>query len=72
MKNVFAGLMMLGLIDQVDGAFIIAKISDESGQTTEIPILASLLPCEAKEGEFFHFVYSPDVTEIRCGEPDPG
>lgn len=71
MKNILTGLLMLGVIDQVDGAIIVAEVSDSSGKTSQVSIPLSLLPCKPKEGELFHFVYSSGVTEIRCGEPEP-
>ena len=71
MKNVLVGLLMLGVIDQVDGAFIVAEVSDSSGKISQVSIPASLLPCKPEEGEMFYFSYLNGVTEIRCGEPDP-
>jgi hypothetical protein len=71
MKNVLTTLLMLGVIDQIDGAVIVAEVSDSGGKTSQVSIPLSLFPCKPKEGEFFHFVYSSDVTELRCGEPEP-
>ena len=72
MKNIMMGLMMLGIIHQINESFVIAEVSDENGETSQVTIPVSLLPCTPRQGEYFHFVYAPNVTEIRCGEPEPG
>tara|TARA_R100000152_G_C6586423_1_gene48434 strand:- start:211 stop:432 length:222 start_codon:yes stop_codon:yes gene_type:complete len=73
MKDFYLAVaLLLGTIDRIEGDIVVASItsSDNSTESFEMPV--EMFPCEISEGDVFYFSYSEGVTEIRCGEPEPG
>jgi hypothetical protein len=72
MKNfILSTVLLIGMVDRVEGDIVIATIDNSSSiETIELPVY--IFPCEISEGDMFYFSHSVGVTEIRCGEPDPG
>ena len=73
MKNfILSTILLIGMVDRIEGDIAITTINNSSSSIETIELPVYIFPCEISEGDMFYFSYSGGVTEIRCGEPDPG
>lgn len=67
--KLLTGLALLGMVDSIESDYLIAELSDASGNINFVEMPIILIPCNIKEGDFFHIRIIDGVSEIRCGEP---
>ena len=68
-SRVLICVLLLGVVDQVQGRSVSVELSDSNGVTTNMDMPLWVFPCRVKEGDFFYVESVDGVTEIRCGEP---
>jgi hypothetical protein len=64
-------ILFLGIVDSVQDKIITVELSSTSQEGVIVEMDSFLFPCEVSEGDYFYIVILDDVTEIRCGEPEP-
>jgi hypothetical protein len=62
-------ILLLGMIDQIEGEYVLAEVTQQGLPTEMIELPSIIFPCEISEGDFFYVNSINGVTEIRCGEP---
>ncbi|MBC8408643.1 MAG: hypothetical protein H8E12_07990 [Rhodobacteraceae bacterium] len=64
-------LLFLGAVDDVQDDVVTIELTGTDQESVVMQIDSFLFPCEISEGDYFHIIILNDVTEIRCGEPEP-
>jgi hypothetical protein len=64
-------LLFLGAVDDVQEDIVTVELVGTNQESIIMQIDSFLFPCEISEGDYFHIAILNDVTEIRCGEPEP-
>jgi len=67
--NMLVVVVMLGLVDNIEGGWLSAEVTDPAGNLEYIDFPVEMFPCIIAEGDMFYAEKVDGVTEIRCGEP---
>lgn len=67
--NIVPAIILCGSVDQVVDSVVYAEITNSNMEVEHTHLPVSLFPCNIKEGDYFYFIYTDGVTEVRCGEP---